>query len=707
STAFHFYTIIATDTFTLDSALSLEFDNVVEVDIQNANDTAAIAIALRNAINAQNGLLATYTSIGEHRIEVTTDGLGYVDDVLLARLWSITSNIGQQGTYLPADSKVEFRLATKDPLGNCTNGIVRVYTDKTNDANNTAKAKSYWNAYSYLNVWVVNNIGGDLQGGGTILGYAQFPASGLLSTDGIVVIASYVDENDKGGRTATHEVGHWLGLRHIWGDAQCGSDNVLDTPTAFGPNFGICGNHPTNDPNSGGGAQYHSIPYNVGGTCGTSQDGEMFNNYMDYSDDACMNMFTLGQKAIMDYTFHGDGNDPGVRSYMISDENLELTGVADPYTPSDCAPISAFFFNQSSGDFATQKMICEGEDVRFEEAAYNYNSNTVDFSWTFEGGTPSISDDDNPQIDYANPGVYDVTLQVTNDQGSDTQIEENMVVVSSLNADNQSDWGYVDSYWSEQVFLDGYFVFNRDNTDNKWEWYFGADGGSTGWESVRMFNMNNVAGEVDELISPSYNLSTLDNPALSFRYSGAALDNTPNDELKILASKNCGESWTPVATFSDFELANSGLVSDSYRPNTNSTWTDVNESLSSSIRNSSNVRFKFRWKSGGRGNNFYIDDFTISGSPLGIADLEDRIDLNIAPNPTSNQTTVTMSLKDAANVQLDIVDLIGRDVRNIFAKEMSNGTHSFDVDLSSYPSGVYFLRISVDENMLMKKVVKN
>jgi len=689
----------------LDSALSLEFDNVVEVDIQSANDTADIAMALRNAINAQNGLMAAYSNNGEHRVEVSTDGLGYVKDVLLSRLWLLTSNISQQGTYLPADCNVELRLATKDPLGNCTNGINRIFTDKTNNANNSSKAKSYWNAFSYLNIWVVNNIGGFLSGGGTILGYAQFPASGLLTTDGIVVIASNIGERDEGGRTATHEVGHWLGLRHVWGDAQCGSDNVLDTPTAFGPNFGVCGNHPTNDPNSGGGSEFHSAPHNVGGTCGTSQDGEMFNNYMDYSSDACMNMFTLGQKAIMDFVFHGDGTDPGIRAYMITDENLEATGVANPYSPSDCAPVSAFYFKQQ-GDFATQKMICAGENVRFEEAAYNYNSSTVDFNWTFDGGTPNTDTDNEPQITYDTPGVYDVTLQVSNDMGSDSETQENMVIVSSNTAQNQSNWGYVDSYWNEQGFLDDYYVFNQDASDNKWEWYFGEDGGSTGWESVRIRNIDNTFGEVDELISPSYDLSALDNPTLQFRYSGAAVNNNPSDILRILVSKNCGKTWTERKEYDKFELVNAGLVSNGYQPDATSIWDDVEISLGS-FNDEENLRIKFQWISGGPGNNYYIDDLTISGSPVGIIDLESRIDLNIAPNPTADMTTVTMSLKTAANVQLAIVDLLGKNVKNILSKEMSNGTHRFDIDLSTYDSGVYFLRIFVDENMLMKKVVKN
>lgn len=690
----------------LADTLVAQFQNIVEVSISSNADTADLASALADAIDDQSGLSATYVNDGEHRVEVMTDGLGYTEDVLLAGLWNVTSTVVQQGNYIPADCDIEFRLATKDPLGNCTDGIVRVFTSKTNDANNGTgfKAVSYWNSFQYLNVWVINNIDMDIEGGGTTLGYAQFPASGLPSTDGIAVRSDNIDERYFGGRTATHEVGHWLSLIHVWGDQQCGSDNVLDTPTHFGPNFGICGNSPSQDPNIGGGSQYHNAPYNQTACNPDQPDGELFMNYMDYSSDACMNLFTLGQKARMDFTLHGDGNEPGIREYLISQENLELTGVADPYTQPDCAPISSFYFDQN-GDFAAQIMICQGEEVDFEETAYN--GSVDDFSWTFEGGNPSSSTNANPNnIQYDTPGRYDVTLEVSNSVGSDSQTADDMVIVSSTTAQYQSGWGYVDSYWSEQDFLDDYVVFNQDGTENKWEWYFGEDGGSTGWESMRMFNLDNGFSEIDEIVSPSYDLSTISSPTLQFRFAGASLDNTPDDQLRIMASDDCGESWSTRETMSGFELTNNGLVAESFRPDEGTIWTDVSVGLGS-FASKPNVRIKFRWVSGTRSNNFYIDDLTLSGAALGMDDLERQIDLNVAPNPTSDLTTVTMSLPEASKVSMELVDILGKDVTPMFDREMSNGTHRFDVDLSTRATGVYYLRIFVDNDMLVKKVVKH
>jgi hypothetical protein len=125
-----------------------------------------------------------------------------------------------------------------------------------------------------LNLWICNI-------GGGILGYAQFPG-GASATDGVVIGPQYFGNTgfvsapyDK-GRTATHEIGHWLNLRHIWGDASCGNDLVSDTPTQSTSNFGC-----------------PAFPHV---TCSNGPNGDMFMNYMDYTNDVCMYMFSAGQK---------------------------------------------------------------------------------------------------------------------------------------------------------------------------------------------------------------------------------------------------------------------------------------------------------------------------------------------------------------------------------------------------------------------------
>ena len=183
---------------------------------------------------------------------------------------------------LMADARIEFQLATIDPSGNATSGIIRTETTVASFSDNDAVKSAAtggadpWPADRYLNIWVC------LLGGG-LLGYAQFPG-GPAATDGVVITHTAFGTTGTAttpfnlGRTATHEIGHWLNLFHIWGDdgSGCsGSDSVDDTPNQGGANFGT----PT-------------FPHV---SCSNDPNGDLFMNYMDYVDDAAMFMFTAGQ----------------------------------------------------------------------------------------------------------------------------------------------------------------------------------------------------------------------------------------------------------------------------------------------------------------------------------------------------------------------------------------------------------------------------
>lgn len=186
-----------------------------------------------------------------------------------------------------ADSRIEFELASVDPAGDPTDGVTRTKTSARGFGFDDAVKSSStggidaWPSEVYLNIWVCEL-------GGGLLGYAQFPG-GPVATDGVVVTHTGFGSTGTAqapfnkGRTTTHEIGHWLNLRHIWGDdydACSGSDFVADTPNQGGPNYG----EPTFPTHS----------------CGNTPDGDMFMNYMDYVDDAAMVMFTAGQAVRMD-----------------------------------------------------------------------------------------------------------------------------------------------------------------------------------------------------------------------------------------------------------------------------------------------------------------------------------------------------------------------------------------------------------------------
>ncbi len=228
--------------------------------------------------------------------------------------WSNTPSIFQASV---ADCEINFCLASVTPTGAATNGIIRKSTTVSSFSSNDAVKYSAqggsdaWNTTKYLNLWVCNLTGG-------LLGYAQFPG-GAAATDGVVV--NYTAFGNTGtaqapynkGRTATHEVGHWLNLRHIWGDANCGSDLVNDTPTHQTSNAG-CPSYPKSN------------------SCGTS--AEMTMNYMDYTDDACMYMFTNGQKARMQALFAAGG-------FRESLKSSNGCGSGAPATPQYCSASGA------------------------------------------------------------------------------------------------------------------------------------------------------------------------------------------------------------------------------------------------------------------------------------------------------------------------------------------------------------------------------
>ncbi len=204
-----------------------------------------------------------------------------------------------------ADCEIQFVLAKRDPNGNATTGITRTSTrTKSFSANDAIKftsqgGKDAWNTTQYLNFWTAPKL---MNQGQQLLGYGQFPG-GPRNTDGVVMAYAAFGSRAKCpsgvyyqgydlGRTTTHEIGHNFNLRHIWGDATCGNDLVSDTPTQQGPSSG-CPSFPRI-------------------TC-SNVTGDMTMNYMDYSNDNCMNMFTLGQKARMDATLV-----PGAYHYELT-----------------------------------------------------------------------------------------------------------------------------------------------------------------------------------------------------------------------------------------------------------------------------------------------------------------------------------------------------------------------------------------------------
>ena len=211
-----------------------------------------------------------------------------------------------------ADPGFQFELARMDPNGYACSGIIRKYTpiqafNINDDMKYSARGgDDAWDCDNYLNIWVVSLTSG-------ILGYSSV-VGGPKAVDGITVQYSAFGTTGtaaapfNGGRTATHEIGHWLNLIHTWGDAICGDDRVADTPPQKGPNYGC--------------------PSAIAVTCGSGPYGDMYMNYMDFTNDNCMNLFTNGQTERMRAIFA-----PGGPRYPLLSTQV-LTAIPMPDTPA-------------------------------------------------------------------------------------------------------------------------------------------------------------------------------------------------------------------------------------------------------------------------------------------------------------------------------------------------------------------------------------
>ncbi|MEO0469260.1 MAG: M43 family zinc metalloprotease [Bacteroidota bacterium] len=588
-----------------------------------------------------------------------------------------------------ADIEIEFCLAVVDPNGDPMpeHGVHRVDRNQmgwiappfsSGYINQTIKPATSWDPNQYMNIWTVELPGVEI-------GFAQWPNSSGLSgvpsgvccanTDGVVVTPKhfgregFVEPPYDQGRTTTHEVGHFFGLIHTWGDGGCGADDFCaDTPESDQENYGC----PTGSE-----------------SCGSP---DMYQNYMYYTDDACMNIFTACQKTRMRTVLE---NSPRRLSLINSDV---------------CIPRQA----PSADVKVDRSRVCEGTEINFlgDPAA-------TAWSWSFPGGVPDQSTEQNPSVLYTEVGSYDVTQEATNDFGSTTQLYDDLIVIT--------DTGQVEFLFEDfEQGLDGWSI---DNPDGQTTWSLRQVNGPDGPTSAMWINLFDygTTGQKDGLISPALDLSDAFQLQLSLSYAYQPFSNGDRDSLVILASLDDGATW-PIRLFS---IAESGCgnfrtvaenAAEGFLPSGPSDWCGQGNGANClrvdlrRLDNESNVRLRFETVND-FGNNLFINEISILGrcQPGENTFPLPQVNQNLLlyPNPNPGQFYVYLSQQSvvpcdevAENAVIEIFDLMGRKIHEQALNYVSDVNVVESVDIRGVRAGIYLVRVrSNDVAILEQKVL--
>ncbi len=588
-----------------------------------------------------------------------------------------TSEVAAAFQGIIGNPQVEFRLARLDPNGNCTNGVTRTFSDFHKGASDAdIKGLISWDSRKYLNVFTVSTI---QSGAGA---YAYLPGAWPLGSnrDGIVCRVDQLGSIGQSGgsnlaeRTLTHEIGHYLNLRHTWGGtntpglpSNCSDDDgVEDTPNTVGVDNFTCNKNAM--------------------SCGVLNNVE---NYMDYA--SCERMFTDGQVVRMQATLNSA---TAGRNNLWSQSNLIATGTNDGFTIVDCAPIAAF-------DRAVQ-VVCTDANVSFKDGSWN--TIPVAWEWTFEGGTPATSNLQNPNVKFSGKGSKDIKLKVTNAQGvSDSIVKESYIRV--LETVSTVPLPYVQGMEDANAVAEDIYNFST-NVKN---WTVTSNAAYAGTSSLVM-NFFGSSGIGDNaMLIPAINLKNANAPVLKFKVAYAQRSSASEDKLTVSLSRSCGITYSTLFTKAGSDLATANTQNASFVPNGQGQWREENIPLVN-LSAEDNAIFRFMATNEGAGNNIYLDDIEIAVMTGMDQFMYDNLNVQVAPNPFSSTAQINFTLVAEADVEVKVFDLLGKQVGAIANTHLGFGQHSFEINeqnstISS--SGIYFVKVRVNGMEKVSKVLVN
>ena len=552
---------------------------------------------------------------------------------------------------LIADIEVEFVLATKAPDGTCFSGITMTetpYSYNNGDINGSDQVDAVmmyndvyqgnWPGDQYLNVFVCGSVGTG------IAGYTYYPSGffGNAMNNGIWLRHDYCGSigtaNPSASKTFVHEVGHWLNLPHTWGStnepglaSNCSSDDgVADTPNTIGSQW--CNYNET--------------------TCGPVANIE---NHMEYTP--CRKMFTLGQKARMRTALNSS---TGGRSNLITPANHFATGI------DTVAPFCKADF------FANRYITCSGDSLYFQDYSYH---NPISWDWYFEGANPDSSNLENTYATYPIPGVFDVSLTASGDSVNYlTELKNDAIIVMDYNGD-------------QLPFYEGFENINFNAPEwisNVGNWSITDEAAYNGNYCLKLENDGVSEGTKHILESKTFDLSDSTKAFFNFKYAFARKNTSNNDYLKVLASNDCGKTWSVRKI-----IQYSQLITAPDQNNFIPSFSEWKEATVTSILGPfcvQNFRFKFEFQSGG-GNNLYIDNINISyENTTGISESFSDL-LSVYPNPANDILNI-VSNKPFSKIQ--VLDMMGKEV--ITKNELN--INSAIINTSSLDNGYYSIKIS-------------
>lgn len=574
-------------------------------------------------------------------------------------------------TWPPFDTIIancgfQFKLATIDPDGNCTNGIDRIVSYKTYKGNDQSKL-NLWNPFKYLNIWVVNSIG---KNGTAAYAYKPATADGIPFYDGIISLYDYVGgispSQTSHMHTLSHEIGHYLNLDHTWGatnepGVSCGDDGVNDTPETKG----------------------HDTCPLVDSTCHNGP--ENIQNFMEYS--YCSTMFTRDQKTRMENTLNSN---VAKRKNLFTDENKELTGVLLPRP--DCKPHSEFKIAKFFG--------CTGVDLSLTAAAWG--DSNYSYTWFSPDGSFSSTTGANTNVSFTTPGWKSVGLVATSNTGTDTMYKENVIYINDNAVMMSTD---LNSFENPSL-NDQWHSFNYFNNSFSWKFcnFAGFWGGNclmydafdkrTGIESY----YNSAQNDWDDIVTPAVDLASLGTKVyMNFEYSSTSGDlQLDNDSMQIYFSKDCGASWSPAKSgwFKSTELHIGYYGANEFVPTQASQWKHASISLpAAAITNQ--TMFRFQYRPDDLSNNLYIDNLEFKNGPTSVSTMpENFTGLMVFPNPSTGKFEIQGMLGNSTEgATIEVYNLTGQKVFSAPAN-LESGRLNQQIDLSrAVKSGSYMLKV--------------